>query len=170
MIVPKTPPPRFDVASPADLPAIRSLLCTVFQVPDGWPAFRPELFAWKGFTPHPFWEGSRCYVMRSGNDVVAHGCMMPIEVIKTDGAIVRSGCVVDWAGHKDHPGSGAAVYAGILKLSEALFGIGGSDDARRILPRMGFKDRQPIALFERVTRPVTRLIKTGPGSWKWPAR
>ncbi len=53
-------------------------------------------------------------------------------------------CIIDWAASKTAPGAGVAIYQHVLKLTDGLIGVGGSDDAQRVLPRMGFKARQEL--------------------------
>jgi len=154
----------------SELPAIAALLHNTFGTNDTYRVFRPEVMRWKCHAPHPLWNGSRSYVVRYQGEVAGCGCMVPMELLTPAGDVLRAGVVIDWAGSRAVPGSGALIYRGLQDLVDVLMGIGGSDDARAIIPRMGFKVRSSIENSVRVTRPVTHMFHSRPLTWKSPLR
>jgi hypothetical protein len=160
---------EFGPAVETDIPAIRRLLRDVFGVPEDWRVFQPEILAWKAFRPHPFWSGSRSYVVRAGEEIVAHGCIVPSEVL-TGGEMLRGARIVDWAANRSFPGTGSRIFNGILQLVDVVFAVGGSSDTLRILPVIGFKKTQTCTRYVRVIRPLRAWRMSGDRSWKGPTR
>lgn len=120
---------------------------------------------WKYFDPHPFWEGSRSYLLESGSQIAAHGCVVPIRFLTQSGP-VTSCCIVDWAADPAFPGAGALLYQRLYRLSETMLGIGGSDAARKVLPRMGFQVRAQLDTFVRVARPWSLFREKRKSDWR----
>lgn len=107
--------------------------------------------------------------MRRGGEIVAFGCAMPTRFVSAGGGLLVA-CVIDWAANRAVAGAGVAIYRHIGNLTGGLIGVGGSGDAQRLLPRMGFKQVQELLTYERVTRPVERFLSTGSKSWRDLAR
>jgi hypothetical protein len=160
---------EFGPAVETDIPAIQSLLRDVFGLPDDWRMFQPKTLGWKAFGPHPFWSGSRSYVVRAGREIVAHGCVVPSEVL-TGGEPLRGARIIDWAAKRSFPGTGSRIFNGILQLVDVVFAVGGSSDTLRILPLIGFKKTQTCTRYVRVIRPLRAWQMSGDRSWKGPAR
>jgi hypothetical protein len=153
----------------ADLEEVSRFLHTTFGVGGEWVLFQPEVLRWKALLAHPLWEGGRGYAMRRAGEIVAYGCAMPTRFVWEGGEALVA-CVIDWAASKTMPGGGVAIYNHIAKSAEGLIGVGGSDDAHRVLKRMGFQTRQEFEVQERVTRPVQRLSNVQAKSWRDGAR
>lgn len=149
----------------ADLEEVSRFLRTTFHVDEGWGLFRLEVLRWKALQAHPLWDGGRGYALRRGGEIVAYGCAMPTRFVWNGGEALVA-CVIDWAASKAVPGGGVAIYNHIAKSADGLIGVGGSDDAHRVLKRMGFQVRQEFEIQSRVTRPVQRFVE-GPGkNWR----
>ena len=154
-------------ATPQDLPEIRQLLLDVFQGSEDRIIFSRQMLAWKAFEPHPFWEGGRSYILRLEGRVVAHGLVVPLR-LKTVNATYRAQCIIDWVANKEAVGGGVLLYSELRRLTDLQIGIGGSDQAQRVLPRMGFSKYRSVRLYSRVIRPAAHLVKVrgyGPGAW-----
>jgi hypothetical protein len=160
---------EFGPALETDIPAIRNLLREVFGTPEDWRTFQPDVLRWKGFDPHPFWNGPRSYVVRAGEQVVAHGCAVPSEVL-TGGEPLRGARIIDWASNRSFPGAGTRVFNSVLKMLDVVFAVGGSADTLRVLPLIGFQRTQSCSRYLRVIRPLRRMRISGDRSWKAPAR
>ena len=160
---------EFGPAVEADIPAIRRLLLEVFGSPEDWRVFQPEVLRWKAFHPHPLWTGSRSYVVRAEDRIVAHGCLIPCEVL-TGAEPLRGARIIDWAANRKFPGTGSRIFNGILQLLDVVFAVGGSSDTLRILPLIGFQQTQGGAGYARVIRPLRRWRMSSDSSWKGPAR
>jgi hypothetical protein len=131
--------------------------------------FQPEVLRWKCFAPHPFWEGSRGYTLRYKGAIAAFGCIVPCRFRTPAGAV--SGCdVIDWAADKTVPGAGAMLYRHIQTLTGVMINIGGTPEARAVLPRMGFELRCRLHTYMRTLRPARHLLRAGPKDWKAPLR
>jgi len=160
----------FERAEEDQVGEIAAFLRQRFDVSSEHRAFRCDVLRWKCFTPHPFWEGSRSYVYRRDGQIVAHGCVVPARWLMKEGP-VSTACVIDWAGDPTVPGVGLLLYRGVAKLLDGLMGIGGSDDARRTLPRAGFRVIDAIAILGRVTKPAEHHLQGHrQKDWKTPIR
>jgi len=133
--------------------------------------FQPDVLHWKCCAPHPFWEGSRGYALRYKGELAAFGCLVPCGFL-TGAATVTSCCVIDWAASKAVPGAGVMLYTAIQQLTGTMINIGGTDDARAVLPRMGFRVDQQLEIYTRVLRPWQHFRQTHPRvrDWKAPLR
>jgi hypothetical protein len=107
--------------------------------------------------------------MRRGEEIVAFGCAMPTRFVCAGGELLVA-CIIDWAANRAVAGAGVAIYRHIGNLAGGLIGVGGSNDAQRLLPRMGFQQVQELLTYERVTRPVRRFLGAGSRTWRDLAR
>jgi hypothetical protein len=134
------------------LPQVSRLLSNVFG-PGMLPAFVDSLFLqWKFFEPFPEWDTHRSYIIEQDDDIVAHACLWP-SVFQCASAEVRCSHILDWAARPSAKGSGVTIYRHLMGLTEASFVVGGSDQAQRLLPRLGFKLQGTQRLYARVVRP-----------------
>jgi hypothetical protein len=152
-----------------DIEDVSRFLQHTFSVGEDWVPFQPEVVRWKALKPHPLWTGSRGYALRRDGEIAAYGCAMPTR-FRTKDSDVLVACVVDWSASRAMPGGGVAIYQHIGKLTDGLMGVGGSDDAHRVITRMGFQVRQHFEVGARVTRPWHRFFHTGFKSWRDVAR
>jgi hypothetical protein len=128
----------------------------------------PEFWRWKCLRPHPFWSGSRGFFRRSGGKICAYASLIPLRFLTSAGAI-SSAHVIDWAASRGVPGAGVRLYRHLQSMAGSAIGIGGSQETRQILPRMGAVLRQTVAAYRRPLRPFTAASR-GKKDWKWPAR
>jgi hypothetical protein len=131
--------------------------------------FQADVLDWKCCAPHPFWEGGRGYALRYKGELAAFGCLVPCRFL-TGAATVTSCCVIDWAATKTVPGAGVMLYREIQQLTGAMINIGGTEDARAVLPRMGFRAAQQVDIYTRVLRPWQHFHQTPTRDWKSPLR
>jgi hypothetical protein len=144
-------------------------LRTVFGVGQSHRMFHEDVLRWKCFAPHPFWEGGRGYALRYRNEIAAFGCVVPCRFLTGSGTV--SSCdVIDWAASKIVPGAGIMLYRHIQGLSGTMINIGGTDDARKVLPKIGFQDGPQRHGFTRVIRPWRQFSRADRKDWKWPLR
>lgn len=134
------------------LPAVRDLLERTFgpDVTPGW--YESAFLRWKFFDQFPGWAGDRSYVVLQADKVVAHACLWP-TVFCSQAVEVRCSHILDWAANPAAKGSGVAVYKELMALSGAAFVVGGSDQAQRLLPRMGFRLYGTQRVYAKVIRP-----------------
>jgi hypothetical protein len=153
-------------AAESELGEVAHFLREVFAVGEDHRMFHVDVLRWKCFVPHPFWEGSRGYILRHKGAIAAFGCVVPCRFLTATGS-VPSCDVIDWAASRAVPGAGAMLYRYIQRLAGTMINIGGSEEARAVLPRMGFDLRQHRYTYSRVLRPW-RHFAAGSKDWKAP--
>lgn len=101
-------------------------------------ALKEAMMSWKYDQPRSGWTAERAIVAVDGGCLVAHTGVWPLELSTPRGA---ASCVhlIDWVADRTSPGAGTAVYLAGLALAPVSIVIGGSDEARRILPKLGFR-------------------------------
>ena len=141
----------------------------VFGVGESHRMFQADVLRWKCFAPHPFWEGSRGYALRYKGEIAAFGCVVPCRFLTGSGT-VASCDVIDWAASKAVPGAGIMLYRHIQGLTGTMINIGGTEDARQVLPRIGFRAGPEIHHYTRVLRPWRHFRMADRKAWKSPLR
>jgi hypothetical protein len=144
-------------------------LRTVFDVGESHRMFQPDVLRWKCFTPHPFWEGSRGYALRYKGEIAAFGCLVPCRFLTGSGTVASCN-VIDWAASKAVPGAGIMLYRHIQGLTGTMINIGGTGDARNVLPKIGFQVRAEVRHYTRVLRPWRHFRMADRKDWKSPLR
>lgn len=136
----------------ADIPEVSQFLRGIFNLDEHWAPFRPDVLRWKALDPHSLWQGSRGYIVRSGNKIVAHGCAMPSRFLFSGGQS-NMAAIVDWTADKAYPGTGVIIFRHIGDFTDGLIAVGGSEDSQKVLPRLGFERRQDFLNYTRVEKP-----------------
>lgn len=144
-------------------------LRTVFDVGESHRMFQADVMRWKCFTPHPFWEGSRGYALRYKGEIAAFGCAVPCRFLTGSGTVASCN-VIDWAASKAVPSAGIVLYRHIQGLTGTMINIGGTADARQVLPKIGFQARADIHHYTRVVRPWHHFRMADRKDWKSPLR
>jgi hypothetical protein len=144
-------------------------LRTVFGVGESHRMFQADVLRWKCFAPHPFWEGSRGYALRYKNEIAAFGCVVPCRFLTGSGTVASCN-VIDWAASKAVPGAGIMLYRHIQGLTGTMINIGGTADARNVLPKIGFQARADIQHYTRVLQPWHHFRMADRKDWKSPLR
>jgi hypothetical protein len=143
-------------SEPALVPELSRLFRTAFG-PDIPPEFLdPAFLYWKFFERRPGWQGPRSYVIQHDEGVAAHACLWPVA-FHTPSGIVRSCHLLDWAANPAAPGAGIAIYRELAEKSGTAIAIGGSKQARRLLPKLGFEPYGVLRYFARVIRPLAQF-------------
>lgn len=153
-----------------EVDSLADLLRASFHVPPDAPFLNRSYMKWKYHDQGPSWTGSRSYVLREGNQLIAHATVFPVQLSLQSG--VRNGIGFgDWVASEDHRGVGLLLLRRLMKLSSFVLVTGGAQITREILPRMGFAHWADRTRYARVLRPVrqalTRRDKLG---WKEPLR
>jgi hypothetical protein len=164
------------LTAPEDLPELTEFLLGVFHLAPDAPFVRPDMMQWKYFSPRPDWSGSRSYVMRSEGRILAHGCVAPVDFRRRTDAegtpgLVTGMRVIDWAGGRQAPAAGVRIMRQLAGLTDTVLAIGGSPDAVRVFPMIGFQHRGNVEVFARVVRPWRQFrLDPYPRGWKAPLR
>lgn len=161
---------EFLQARESDLPEITALLHRVFGTDETHLAFQPEPMRWKYFAPHPFWQGTRMYILRSAGEIAACAGIIPFPLRTPSGKTVSAAVVIDWAAGRTLPGSGVIVFRSLQRLVDVLMGIGGSDKAQDMIPKLGFEVRGHMDRGWSVTNPLRYAAGPRPLDWKTPLR
>jgi hypothetical protein len=141
-----------------------AFLCGVFGFPSPPDNLAPAVLDWKCFAAHPFDPDSRGYFMLRRDEPASHGILVPGRLLLPGGSACRTAVVIDWASSRTAAGAGILLYRALEKKTDILFGIGGSEDSRRVLPRMGFQAAAPLGIFRAPVRPWRQ---TGRGWRHW---
>lgn len=142
--------------SERQLPQVSRFLTNTFG-PGMLPAFvDPAFLDWKFFKHYPGWDAHRSYIIQQGGEIVAHACLWP-TVFHCSSAQFQSSHILDWAASASAPGCGVTIYQHLLGLTEAAFVVGGSDQAKRLLPRLGFRAQGVQRFYAKVLRPWTQF-------------
>lgn len=151
-MTPSVSPMRIEPLAERHLAVVRELLERTFgsDFPPGW--YESAFLHWKLFEQFPGWTADRSYVVLQHDEVVAHASLWP-TVFSSRTAELRCSHIIDWAASPAAKGSGVAVYKELMALSGAAFVVGGSEQAQRLLPRMGFRLYGTQRVFAKVIRP-----------------
>jgi hypothetical protein len=139
-------------AVPEQQSAITQLLKSVFGPEMSPSLLSREFLHWKFFAPRPGSTGSRSYVLAEDGEIQAHLCRWPISFPTPSGEI-QSGTFVDWVARPEAKGAGVQIFQHLLALQETALAIGGTPQARRLLPKLGFRPRATLDTFALVVRP-----------------
>ncbi len=128
-------------------------------------AFGPELppellssafLSWKFFQDRPGWPGSRSYVLERDGSVAAHACVWP-SAFHTPAGVITCCHLLDWAASPLAVGAGVSIYRDLIGRSDIAIAIGGSAQARRLLPKLGFRPYGFSRYFAGVIRPLRQF-------------
>src|SRR5258708_4509585 len=153
----------------SDLADVRRFLFSIYDLPPGHRPFRLDALHWKAFDPHPEYPGSRSFVVRHDNKIVAHGILSPLRFRGPD-LDLSAQCLMDWAADPSVPGVGVAVYQHLASFADVQIAIGGSDDARKMLPLLGFRPKQQMRSYRLITNAWKYHWDCGRRDWKTPLR
>jgi hypothetical protein len=156
---------EFRPTSAADAEAITELLVEVFGAASTHSGMSRAAMSWKYWRPHPFWEGSRSYVLERDGRMLAHGAVVP-QWCRWKAHRFRAFHLIDWAALPGAPGVGTSLFRRMLQLADAGYVVGGSDTAQRVLPALSFKEVGKATRYVRPVNPLKRLTGGGPPTWR----
>jgi hypothetical protein len=161
---------EFHRTKPANLDALARLLISVFDASPDAIFANSQVLRWKYFESGPHWENSRSYILSADGEIQAHCAVWPLN-LQFSGQRLTCNCFIDWVNAGNFPGAGFMLKRKLLDLSEISIVVGGSDDTRAIVPRLGFEHAGDVVLFARVVRPWAQF-RTRPREpiWKGTAR
>lgn len=159
---------------PSDDPALRQtlvhFLLTTFRLTPEAPFVEPALLRWKIDEPRPDCSGPRSFIWKDGAAIAAHACLCPLTYRLPAGDVTGS-YLIDWAAARTSAGAGVKLLRSLARQYDTLFAVGGSDDTRSILPKLGYRHVCDLGFYARVLRPW-RQFRTDPfpRGWKAPLR
>jgi len=152
-----------------DATALSNFLSRVFQSRAEAPLLDEKHMEWKYWAARPDSEGSRSFAARHRGAIVAHAAAWPVRV-RVSGQEVTAVHVIDWAADRKYPGVGMWLLRQIAAKVRVMVATGGSEDARRILPVIGFRPHSELYQFSRPVRPLRHALTTVERNWKLPVR
>jgi len=159
----------FRATTPADFEPIAELCTRAFAIdPDN--SFHDRDYQnWKYWKPHPDWEGSRSYVIDRDGKMAAHGCTWPMRFLAISRAW-RGQYLIDWAADASVTGAGILLLRRTAALVEGVCVVGGSAMTLAILPKIGFREFNPMWFAARPLHPLLQIRTHQTRNWKLPLR
>ena len=156
-------------STPADATPIAALMAQAFNVPLATGREAMALMSWKFWDPRADWPGPRSFVAELDGRIVAHVGIWPVTFSR-EGATIRGVHMLDWAATPDAQGGGMSLVRKLITEFDFVYGIGGSDITRELLPALGFKEISSTWSAARPIRPVRQLLTHQVRNWKLAAR
>ena len=164
-----SPALEFTATTPRDQTALTRFLISAFHSTADAPFVDPNLLAWKYFESRPGHVGSRSYIFRQGEKIVAHGAVYPVSFLTGNGE-VTSCRVIDWAADVRAPGAGLSLFRNVAAMRDSALAVGGTPQTLEILPNVGFEHRGNLDIYARVVRPARQVLAQRWRNWKVPLR
>jgi len=158
----------FRTSTPADEAQIAALLQRVFAVTSDDPLVNPSLLRWKYWDPRPDYPGPRSYVMDCDGEIIAHAGVWPVR--PRTGSAETGAHMIDWASDASVPGAGVGLLRLLTRQYDFIYGIGGSDVARSIFPRIGFRTVAQAITWTRPIRPWRQALRQTRRDFRAPLR
>jgi hypothetical protein len=158
----KVPGLQFAAAQSSERAAVGEFLASIFNDPL---LAVPELLQWKYFDEREDWPGSRSYVLKQGEKILAHSGADPVTLCTPRGE-VSSIHGSDWAASEDAPGAGVILLQKVAKLADTYLVPGGTKRTRAILPEIGFRPFGERYTYSRVIRPWKYLRAESSPGWR----
>lgn len=146
---------------PEDARAIAALMAEAGLRPN----VEPRHLHWKYWQEREDWPKARSYVLTDGNDLLAHGGVVPAHCSCEAGRL-RVAHMIDWAARRSEPGAGVTLMKYVGSLVDALLGIGGSATTLKILPLIGYRPHGLITGYVRPLHPLRLLHEVANSGWK----
>jgi hypothetical protein len=153
-------PLEFYPTAPDDLSSVSALMLAGFNAGPEAPFVDQTLLNWKYFEPGPSWSGSRGYVLKNGDAILAHCGIWPINLSLAD-RNVTCNLFVDWVSDKSLPGAGFLLKRKLMTMTDTALVVGGTDNTRAVVPRLGFHSIGDVGYFVKIVRPW-RQFRTRP--------
>lgn len=146
---------------PQDGPAIVELMRQAGLQPH----VEPEHLDWKYWRERADGSGPRSYVLTDGSTLLAHGAAVP-GTLCWSGGRSRAIHMIDWGARREAIGAGIFLMNQIGRLTDVLFGVGGSNDTLTIMPRIGYQPRGSVTGYVRTLAPLGILRRPSASRWK----
>jgi hypothetical protein len=140
-------------------------LAKSFRAAPNLAPFRPDVIHWKYFADHPEWTSPRSFALKQESQIVAHGGVWPVSLV-TPKTEVKTIHLIDWAASRSAVGAGVNLLRKMAGLADMFLTIGGSQDTRNLLPKLGYKRCGELRRYARVVRPWLQFRTTPEKNWK----
>jgi hypothetical protein len=131
------------------------------------------MLRWKYWSPREDWPESRSFCMERDGCIIAHVGLWPVTVRTGTGtgtATDRGVHAMDWAADPHARGAGWSSIKNLTKTFDFVYGIGGEEITRAILPKLGFRTVAEALTWARPIRPWRQLLKHQSRDWRLPPR
>jgi hypothetical protein len=116
------------------------------------------MLRWKYWDPRGDFAEPRSFVMERDGQIIAHVGLWPVTV--RTGARVEHGIhAMDWAAAPQAPGAGVTLLMRLTERYDFVYGMGGSEITRTILPQLGFHTVAEALTWARPLRPWEQILK-----------
>lgn len=116
------------------------------------------MLRWKYWTPRLDCPEPRSFVMERDGHIVAHVGLWPVTV-RTGTKTELGVHAMDWAADPHTLGAGWTLFMSLTKSHDFVYGIGGEEVTRAILPKLGFRAVTETSTWARPIRPVRQILK-----------
>lgn len=142
----------------ADKERLIEFLTRVFATDPKADLVSPSMLRWKYWDPREDCPEPRSFVMERDGRIVAHVGLWPVTV-RTGARSERGVHAMDWAADPQVPGAGVSLFMRLTKSYDFVYGIGGSEMTRSILPKLGFRTVAEALTWARPIRPWPQVLK-----------
>jgi hypothetical protein len=150
-------------------PDLIQFLVKSYQADPSITSFRPDVIHWKYFADHPDWIGPRAFAIKKDGQIAAYAGVWPIP-LATSKIEIKGMHLNDWAASRVAVGAGAHLLRKAVAFCDVHLAIGGSEDTRNILPKMGYKVCGELHQYVRVVRPWLHFRTKPNPNWKTPLK
>lgn len=127
------------------------------------------MLKWKYWNPREDCLQPRSYVMERDGRFIAHVGLWPVTV-RTGTKSERGVHAMDWAADPHEHGAGWALIKDLAQNYDFVYGIGGEEITRAILPKLGFRPVADALTWARPIRPWRQMLKHQSKDWQLPPR
>jgi hypothetical protein len=107
--------------------------------------------------------------MERDGRIIAHVGLWPVTV-RNGTKRERGVHAMDWAADPHARGAGWALIKNLTRTFDFVYGIGGEDITRAILPKLGFRTVAEALTWARPIRPLRQMLKHPSRDWRLPPR
>ena len=138
-------------------------LTRVFPVNAG--LVSPAMLRWKYWTPREDCQEPRSLVGERDGRIVSHAGLWPVTV-RTGTKSERGVHAMDWGADPHALGAGSILIKHLTRNYDFVYGIGGEEKTRKILPKMGFRPVAEALTWARTIRPWRQILRHQSKDWK----
>lgn len=148
-------------STPDDALAIVALMRRMGLHPNPDPAY----LYWKYWLPQEGWEGSRSFVVSDGQELFAHGAVVPGAILSAT-LRVRVLHLIDWVAGSEAGAAGLLLMQHVARRTDCMLGIGGSAQTVRILPLFGYRQCGQVTGYVRPISPFGIFCSKSKSRWR----
>lgn len=142
---------------------LTEFLTRVFPVNAG--LVSPAMLRWKYWNVREDCPEPRSFVGERDGRIVAHAGLWPVTV-RNGTKSERGVHAMDWAADPYTLGAGWNLIKDLTKNYDFVYGIGGEEITRAILPRLGFRPVAEALTWARPIRPWRQMLRHRSKDWK----